>query len=383
MLKIFGFFQATFKAAFFSAVVVLAFHLGFANAPFAFAQDAVPNLRFSYAFPYEFTYDFCRANDPLGVTVPIDRAGNFYKKCAPDTLYSWQDEAKVVEWLKESTPSNILPISYLYTWRTPIGTFAYGKVGVRIKLRRNTFFIRIDRPIHYDPNCNQLAREFGPNAPNVYIKVHDYEGAPRSISEYLICSTAPVESWSVGQPLFLEEMEREIEWIQTHTHDKYDLYIPLQGPVPWKNTTIDAGWFADPWTEKTLLDRLEDTHTRTPEIRFRADAIQSLEDHFATNTPVYFNPGMPRPALVAPSPIIEIPEEITPTATVAVKKYRRPHRHYTVKKNPAPPLKIKLPPFSWNFFLDSFQDSWKDFFKNLFPQPPESKLKGSPHDSTR
>ena len=340
------------------------------------AETDEASLRFSYAFPAGFTYDFCRANDPLGVTVPIDRAGKFYKPCAPDTLYSWQDEAKVAVWLKESSPGNSLPIPYLYLWRTPMGTFAYGKVGVRVKLRKNAHFVRLDRPIHYDPNCDQLASVFGRNAPNVYIKVHDYEGAPKSISEYLICSTAPVESWSVGQPLFLEEMEREIEWIRTHVTGQYDLYIPLQGPVPWINTTIDAGTFADPWTVATLLDRLRDTCTRTPEIRFSYDSVQTLEDHFSTNNPVYFNPGMPRPArpvIVTTSVAVSVETPVADAEKKNIARHRPHPRHRKPPLHDAPLFSsVRFPSFDLDTLSEPFRDFFHRLFQHLFQRPEKS-----------
>ena len=232
-----------------------------------------------------YTWKSCERDDLGGATVPFSASGAFVPGCAPDVVYSWHKRSTVLAIAASSTPANVLPVKSFYTWRTPLSTFGYGDTLVRIKLKPNVRF----EPISVnDRDCSRL--EGKDNV--VYV---DYMGGPMwpaNASEYLICSSGVVDSWSYGRAETLAEMERDAQWISTHSAADFDQYS--------KSAVFDISHFCGmSFTEIDQTDFSHEALARNFELA-RSSAASGegriffaeggSPDHFGTRAPGYFNP---------------------------------------------------------------------------------------------
>lgn len=126
---------------------------------------------------------------------------------------------KVIKIISESTSENILPLEFLYLWRTPVGSFGYGDLSIRIKLKPNVKFKLIGR---FERKCPISPEQ---DANTVYVWDGQGMNHLEGYSEYILCSSGPVESWSYGMPQALEEIKRELTWIFTHSENDYDRLV--------------------------------------------------------------------------------------------------------------------------------------------------------------
>lgn len=256
-----------------------------------------------------YAWKNCERNDLGRVTIPFNRDGTFRPECAPDTLYSWQTQEKIQKFVKNLTPENILPFEELYTWRTPIASFGYANSSVRLKLKPNVKFQLIDG--FYAHNCSKSHAE---NTIFVYATKDGY-------SEYYLCSSGPIESWSYGTKEHLDEMKSEMAWIRTHSEFDYDLlsksnqysmcagmsclnfyansYLHFNDPNFAKTAIMYPLGFSIPdphtdWTEQRLSANLHIMQTLSDQdfvkIFYAVGVTPDSEKHFATKTPSYFNP---------------------------------------------------------------------------------------------
>ena len=240
-----------------------------------------------YQFPYGYTMKSCEQAHFGGATLPWDAAGIFIPECAPDVLYSWQPQSAIDELKSESSLEDFLPISEMYLWRTPVGSFAYGDASIRLKLWPGAEFKLIE---FWERDCKALNQKYG-QVPLVYAVYN----AGIEMNEYLICSSAPVMSWSHNHPQMLEEARREVVWVSQNTNDQsYDRMVRSEcHTVPWHDYTVDRkgdapyGWNVER-LEKNLKLMKEREDSR---IYFAPGAVEFGEKfHLRTKSPSYFNP---------------------------------------------------------------------------------------------
>jgi hypothetical protein len=139
----------------------------------------------------------------------------FVPQCSIDTIYSWQNLKFIKSLAAKSTPNNVLPFGrsprgwkVLYFWRTPAGIHAYNKYFIRVKLRPQTKFILIG-DIHYPCELPKFKNKL---KDSLFVRFYrNLKG--QEISEYMLCSSGPVASWSYGTRESYNELNREINWI--------------------------------------------------------------------------------------------------------------------------------------------------------------------------
>ncbi len=245
------------------------------------------------AFADPTYFDEC-ANETAGfTTIPFKgsfQKHSFVRKCAPDTLYSWQSEFDPA--LFEKDP--LLGRGYLYTWRTPLGTFGYGENQIRIKLRKNVQFKWVD---WNDRDCRQKDSKESINT--VYVAYL----APFRASEYLLCSDGPVESWSTGTLGAYLEAVNELEHVKGHqsgseSQQKYDSYGWCKNRRRCAEDSYDQNPYflniRDPdvsWDLKSLELNLEKMKRKSAEenvVHFSLDRRPRPKGHFRTNVNSYF-----------------------------------------------------------------------------------------------
>ncbi|MFZ4714891.1 MAG: hypothetical protein ACOYL6_14325 [Bacteriovoracaceae bacterium] len=87
----------------------------------------------------EYSLKACEVKELREHTVAND--GNYLlKQCTPDTLYAWGslDKAKYFTNLLASSMKETVPGKILFSTPSPIATYAYGDVLMRIKLKKGT-----------------------------------------------------------------------------------------------------------------------------------------------------------------------------------------------------------------------------------------------------
>lgn len=262
---------------------------------------------------FGYSWKKCERADLGNATIPFDKAGKFIPDCAPDILYSWQAKEKVLDLAKRSTPKDVLPVPHLYTWRTPLGTFGYGDVAIRIKLKADTQFALIGE---FDRDCDRL-----PNPENTvyvaYLKGMFPEKGSTDASEYLICSSNVIESWSYGTEDLLKEMQREATWAEAHETYDFDRYSKSKQIEAGENCILRAlNLDGKNNSLETLLrnfaEIIEMVKKSEGGVFYAAGVEHSLDRHLQTRIPSYFNPHQSneRPFSVkisenAPLPAIE------------------------------------------------------------------------------
>jgi hypothetical protein len=226
-------------------------------------------------------------NERAMITTPYGDDGKFRSECAPDVLYSWKKSELVDSYAKWSKPGKVLDVSrMIFTWRTPMGSFAYGNDAIRIKLKPDVKWVTIQLPegtIANTPrDCSKLKKTY-----DIETTVFAFELPWMSgYSEYVLCSEGPVHSWSYGTSEFLNEIVAEKKWRETHPKDQYDQFF--------NNGCFIGCWFdGERWTRERLRENLENIQVRIDsgegKIFFNNDVIPSRWDHFATKIPGYFN----------------------------------------------------------------------------------------------
>lgn len=239
-----------------------------------------------------YTWKQCERPDLQNATWPWGADNHFRVECAPDTLYSWQSYENVMKWAKGSTPQKVMPIDFLYLWRTPLGTYGYNQLSVRIKLKPGVRFVQID------DNNRHCPIDAAKDANSIYISYIPRVG--QGYMEYLLCSSGPIESWSYGTPEHEKELKREKDWVSSHDPSQYD------SMKRGENDQACFYGFSIPdehndWSIKRLLSDLDFMRdlvvSGSGRIFYAQGVPQDRARHFETKLPGYFNPnGYPDPA---------------------------------------------------------------------------------------
>ena len=231
-----------------------------------------------------------------GTTAPFDKHGEFVPECAPDVLYSWTMPAFIASYVSGNSPESLLDLgaskTRLYGWRTPIGSFGFGRDSIRMKVRSTAKFI-LHKDILNDrlqeEDCKILKEKYGRNT--VYVnRTED------SFSEYFVCSDEPIESWSYHTNHHFAEMNEDLAYITQHDKDhEYDSLIRSNSKssgLPW-TFTLDSSTKTVNWSRDSLNKDLSaiynNIQNKKGAIFFAKDVVPSVWNHFATRNPGYFN----------------------------------------------------------------------------------------------
>lgn len=240
-------------------------------------------------------YYFSRCSNTAngGLSIPfsgtLDRH-EFRPECAPDVLYSWQKEEKI-NW--ETFSRNPLrKESYLYTWRTPISTYAYGAIQIRLKLKKGVNFKWVIKNQGLNFRCPIPELE-----KTIYVMTTTYE---KVVSEYLVCSSDVVESWSVFTKEAQLEAQNEYSYILKHQHEtpqKYDAFGFGYGRTRLGNTNplissdsyfVNWDGKSNPWSNEILKERIAKMTDGPARIHYNEGIKADPEQHFRTNVRSYF-----------------------------------------------------------------------------------------------
>lgn len=151
-------------------------------------------------------FEYCRNPEAGYTSIPFYANGLFYPECAPDVLYSWAiyDES-FLKFPKDPLRGK----GYAYTWRTPLGSFGYGNIQLRYKLKKGVTFKLIDESKR---NCRLYTSSEKSNT--IFVAwLHRPEHIINAV-DYIICSPEVIESWSEGTYGAYYETAKERDFIE-------------------------------------------------------------------------------------------------------------------------------------------------------------------------
>lgn len=282
-------------------------------------------------FDWRGCLDGKAARSPVKMT-----GGQLDERCRPDTLYTWQDD-RMVENFKQATSGKHWAAGFgqasLYTHINPVATFAYGYASIRIKLRPNVNFkvFPLDGPSVND-FCNDFLK---PEERADTIVVRIFAGG----TDYILCSTGPIESWSLGTQKHYDEVVNSTLWYfheaPRHNWLPYHQRIPDDGLRTVSPLFISEAEQRDfdghSFTQDTLIANLLafrtmiDNHREL--IRYAPGVSPDPNRHFMTRHPIYWNSRgaavqLPRAAVPAAPKL--------PSAVNGHYIYRSPNGRYQI-----------------------------------------------------
>ena len=146
--------------------------------------------------------------------LPFDQSGNFHSECRPRVLYSWIDSIDTINKKDYKWPFRRKRAIFFH--RTPLATSIYGDFSYRVKLKENVRFKLVPwNEAHYKCLYPEEEKKY-----TVYVN-QDKNG----FSEYVLCSSGPVESWSFGLKAHLEEMKNEFNSIKKYGAKNVDGFV--------------------------------------------------------------------------------------------------------------------------------------------------------------
>lgn len=199
--------------------------------------------------------------------------------CRGDTFYSWGSLSKIeslksvmsnTSWQKKMQP--------LYLARTPIGSFGYGLYAVRVKVRADVQWKRIDYGV--------IPCSTGDIDKTIFFRTKPvYES---SLFDIIVCSPQVIESWSYGTKEHYDEIVKDVEWTinMKRSEDITEMYI--NDPKFLNAQGIDGMDFRIEGLNPRLRAHLKISLENTGEV-FAHPLLKRKHEHFQTNYSIYFN----------------------------------------------------------------------------------------------
>lgn len=198
--------------------------------------------------------------------------------CAPDTLYSWGPKAKLVS-IRNTLQDNKVwkgpanPGRLLFTTFSAIGTFGYGLIPIRFKIKPSTQFA------WEHPDDGNTVQYFGFSVQQDYV-IHD---------------AAVIESWSFGTPEHYDEIVRD--YLRFKSGQSWIGYIPYEANVGatffGKRSLfirIDSHDFTEDGLRAALLEMIRMILNREGRIYYSKNSCRNRKFEFETRNATYVNP---------------------------------------------------------------------------------------------
>jgi hypothetical protein len=238
-----------------------------------------------FGFPYKNCEDPGRGDH----LVATDKNGQIPAACVPDTFYSWGGAEKL-DWFRTHLGDRKAWIKNLprplFTTQSPVATFAYGPIALRIKIKpgTKTRFLDEDYAGEYCDSLNETEKQ------NTLVLRFIVTARSGTALDYIFCSTGPIESWSYGTRAHYDEVVNELSWIKTHDAKDYELYFKMAG----EDSLFDTGLDGKDFSEEVLTSNLQQFYSfaasNRGRIYYNTGVPKEEAGHFKTAHPSYFNP---------------------------------------------------------------------------------------------
>lgn len=244
-----------------------------------------------------FPQKSCRVSS-LGDHLARAQGSYILPECAPDTLYSWGGFEKLkalLTHMEDGWPWTTQFSRTVFTTSSAAGTFGYGTIPVRFKIKPGVKFKLLVTPRAH--GCDEYLRSRLVTESEIQdtIVVKVFVGATYSYLEYSLCSPAVVESWSYAMPEHYDEVLADHQWMTSKPESEWEAYSKFQGKNMYIDNTIDQQNGSD-FRLSTFKSNMQFLRALTkggfgkvvfPTKYWRRAA--QVEKHFQTTKPIYFN----------------------------------------------------------------------------------------------
>lgn len=212
----------------------------------------------------------CENPAAFGRYLKTDSEGYLSRDCSPDTLFTWGPlwRLKILERRmgNGSWSQNIAFGSRpLFFARTPAATFGFGSgdesggYGARMKLKPG---VRIKYlGLNADPpDCKKIPQ--AEQDSTVYLRILGGVDDARNFGNYsaedfMLCSSAPIESWSYGTKGFYDELVRDLRLATSDRRKEWPGYVQYQTPNSQNAHLLDLNADRHPFTQTQLLNTMK------------------------------------------------------------------------------------------------------------------------------
>lgn len=207
------------------------------------------------------------------------------QECKPDVLYSWgppiklESMKKAMEdgkhWKDQPNPIPGKKDTALFMALTPLSSFGYGEVMVRVKIKPETPFIT--KNSHYFEDNGET--------PGVRVRIND------DYQDFTMKEASFIESWSYGTPQIYDELVRDTK--RALAGKRAQTYM-----TPWKPANALSDHMQSPDGLETNEEILKGRFRKLIEmitkgegkVHFQKDSCRNKNLHYQTTRPTYFNP---------------------------------------------------------------------------------------------
>ena len=227
-----------------------------------------------------------------------NKDGYLVSECSPDTLYSWGDYKTLEDYTKAMGDGKWVGKLHetLYTALSPVSTFGYGMIPVRLKIKPGVkYILTLDSKFKEANQCKAYFK-FGilteASASNTIV-VRIMDAYDFSLMEYNICSSDVIESWSYGTRQNYDEITLDAEKLLAGDFDTFP-YSKRNGIGDFIDSPVDKESFNTHYERSTFDERTSNLWWIAKQglghIYYSPGTPHDASKHFATAHPVYFNP---------------------------------------------------------------------------------------------
>lgn len=234
-----------------------------------------------------FTLNACRVPEKGYHTIKTDAQGVLLKECQPDTLYSWGPALKkdsLETWMgNDAWVTSMRP---LFMTRSPVATFGYGPIPVRIKLKPNLNWVYTSQAHSICGSVSESDKQT-----TVYYRTMNWSGNIHLL-DYIICSPGPIASWSYGLKEHYDEIVKDYNWIRKKEDREFELYLSGGNQLQYLYGGIDGHDFSEYSLIRYLGIMQSMIKNNSGKVHFNPDIPKdqrTTSEHFKTSIPIYYN----------------------------------------------------------------------------------------------
>lgn len=255
----------------------------------------------------------CKRESMGGIPIPFGQDGNFYPECAPEVLYSWRTDESLKS-MVEKQKAGIGPVAghphgKLFATNSPLGSFPYGKNGVRIKLKEDVKYIFANRergdfdgpgdekvpgystsPIR---ECSYYKKKYPKDYERIVLVA--YLGFYKHFYEYILCTDGPIASWSYGTSEQNEEMKKHFSDFKENPnsgdHESVNPQYPLVSSDASNHKCADFKPCSIADLNERMMSHEKMVNEKSGEVFYLDPNAKSAEDHFSRKYRYYYSSG--------------------------------------------------------------------------------------------
>ena len=114
--------------------------------------------------------------------------------------------------------------------------------------------------------------------------------------DFILCSTGPIQSWSMGYPEHYDEIVKKFNWVEENSYYDWEMYTKYQGVDRFLNFELDGHIFSQENLNQNMKIFLamissdyKDLYYNSNYESFNQSVSDKRKEHFSTDKPIYYN----------------------------------------------------------------------------------------------